>query len=87
MGRDRLAMPAGGLPGGISFHHQSADPSSSNGQHPADYWEETMFIPTTFNRMVLIRSGTAFRPAYRFGTTAQLAGLVQVILAEAGSPL
>ncbi len=60
--------------GGISFHLPR-----TAGQTDPHADTETMFIPTAFNRLTLIRVGTAFRPRYRLGGSPDTAGLTAVI--------
>lgn len=68
--------------GGISFYRPANPPACMNGDVRAGPWEETMFIPARFNRMVLISSTAFFRPATGFGEDPGSGPLTQVILAN-----
>ncbi|WP_310728633.1 hypothetical protein [Streptomyces sp. N2A] len=57
-----LALPEGRFPGGIGFYR----PAAAAGRNPgAEHWEETVYVPLTFNRMVLFHGAVAHRYTVR----------------------
>jgi hypothetical protein len=84
-----LAPPEGGFSSGVEFHRPASAASTpgswgSSGvhevQHP-DLWEETMYVPLTFNRMVLFQGSIAHRCAGRgFGRAPADGRVAQLFL-------
>ena len=84
-----LAPPEGGFSSGVEFHRPASAASTpgawgSSGvhevQHP-DLWEETLYVPLTFNRMVLFQGSIAHRCAGRgFGRTPADGRVAQLFL-------
>ncbi|GAB2616505.1 hypothetical protein GCM10027168_56160 [Streptomyces capparidis] len=57
-----LALPEGWFPAGIGFYR----PEDAAGGNPrAEAWEETAYVPLTFNRMVLFHGAVAHRYTVR----------------------
>jgi hypothetical protein len=78
--------PPGQCRGGISFY-RPRDPGGPVGDGPdmggrADGWEETMFVPARFNRMVLFDSSVAYRSGPGFGQDPESGSLTQFVLVE-----
>lgn len=84
-----LATPDDGPSSGIAFYRPASVASvsgdwGSSGVHEVrhpDNWEETMYVPLTFNRMVLFRASTAHECGGRgFGQNPESGRIVQLFL-------
>lgn len=83
-----LAPSQGGFSSGIEFYRPSAytgsgawGSSGAHAVHHPDLWEETMYVPLTFNRLVLFQGSIAHRCASRgFGRTPADGRIAQLFL-------
>lgn len=73
-----LSQPCEGQ-GGMSFYRRRG--LTVDGQE-TDEWEETMFIPARFNRLVLFDSSVVYGQGPGFGNTPESGPLSQVILVK-----
>jgi hypothetical protein len=66
--------------GGIGFYQPRSATDRDNGAQQSSGWEETMFIPAAFNRMVLFRSSVAHRWGPGFGQDVASGPLVHLMM-------
>lgn len=83
-----LAPPQNGFSSGVEFYRPTSDAaprtwgsSGAHAVHHPDLWEETMYVPLIFNRMVLFQGAIAHRCAGRgFGRTPADGRIAQLFL-------